>query len=57
LKREILKGGRRFAGADICRRTVFRWLARYNTWRRHSANGQLSPVDYERRSSTLELAA
>lgn len=57
LKREILKGARRFAGADICRRTVFRWLARYNTWRRHSANGQLSPVDYERRSSTLALAA
>jgi len=57
LKREILKGARRFAGVDVCRRTVFRWLARYNTWRRHFANGQLSPVDYERRSSRLALAA
>ncbi|MFJ2477535.1 DDE-type integrase/transposase/recombinase [Streptomyces sp. NPDC087659] len=46
LKQEILKGARRFAGADIDRRTVFRWPARSNTWRRH-----------ERRSSTLAVAA
>ncbi|WP_370270830.1 IS3 family transposase [Streptomyces sp. V4I8] len=57
LKREILQGARRFDGAEACRRTVFRWLTRYNTWRRHSANGQLSPVAYEQLSATLTLAA
>lgn len=61
LKREILKGARRFAGAAACRRQVFRWLNRYNTWRRHSANGQLSPTARERehhlQSDTMTLAA
>ncbi|MEV6823248.1 transposase [Nocardiopsis dassonvillei] len=30
---------------------------RYNTRRRHSANGQLSPLVYEQRTASLELAA
>jgi transposase InsO family protein len=61
LKREILKGARRFAGAAACRQQVFRWLNRYNTKRRHSANGQLSPLARERehqlQSDTMTLAA
>ncbi|QWA20317.1 integrase core domain-containing protein [Streptomyces sp. JCM17656] len=40
-----------------CRRRVFRWLTRYNTKRRHSANGHLSPVAHEQRSAILTLAA
>ena len=57
LKRETLKGTRRWAGARACRLAVFRWLTRYNTSRRHSANGQLSPVSYEQQSSSMTLAA
>lgn len=61
LKREILKGARRFPGAAACRQQVFRWLTRYNTRRRHSANGQLSPLareqEYELQSDTMTLAA
>jgi transposase InsO family protein len=58
LKRELLKGARRWPGARTCRAAVFRWLNRYNTWRRHSANGQVSPVAYEQQqSATLALAA
>lgn len=37
------------------RGTVFAWLTRYNTRRRHSANGHLSPNEYERRHHTAEL--
>ena len=61
LKRETLQGDHCYDGARSCRLTVFRWLTRYNTRRRHSANGQLSPVEYERRhqqmSAILDLAA
>lgn len=61
LKRETLQGDHRYDGARSCRLTVFRWLTRYNTQRRHSANGQLSPTAYEQRhqqkSATLTLAA
>ncbi|MEU8976012.1 IS3 family transposase [Streptomyces monashensis] len=57
LKRETLKGARDDDGASACRRTVFRWLTRYNTWRRHSANAQFSPIAYEQQSATLTLAA
>ncbi|MBH1934243.1 IS3 family transposase [Streptomyces sp. AV19] len=56
LKRETLKGARRWDGPGTCRRAVFRWLARYNTWRRHSANGHLSPLAYEM-SHNMALAA
>ncbi|PYC66585.1 hypothetical protein C7C46_31205 [Streptomyces tateyamensis] len=61
MKREILQGARRWNGVTNCRRTVFRWLNRYNTWRRHSTTGQLCPAEYEhqheRRLSTMTLAA
>ncbi|MFJ8159193.1 IS3 family transposase [Streptomyces sp. NPDC094468] len=49
LKRETLQGVRDYGEATTCRTTVFGWLTRYNTRRRHSANGHLSPNDYERR--------
>jgi transposase InsO family protein len=61
LKRETLQGAHRYTDARSARLAVFRWLARYNTRRRHSANGQLSPVAYEhlhqQTSAILDLAA
>ena len=61
LKRETLQGAHRYDGARSCRLTVFRWLTRYNTRRRHSANGQVSPAAYEQahqqKSAILTLAA
>jgi transposase InsO family protein len=57
LKRETLRGARRFDGAHACRLAVFRWTTRYNTRRRHSANGQQAPIAYEQQSATLTLAA
>ncbi|MFE3527321.1 IS3 family transposase [Streptomyces sp. NPDC059161] len=61
LKRETLQGSHRYNDSATCRRTVFRWLTRYNTRRRHSANGQHSPVAHEhrhqQRSTKLTLAA
>lgn len=57
LKRETLQGARRWDGARACRLSVFRWLTRYNTRRRHSRNGQLSPVAYEKQSANMTLAA
>ncbi|WP_435799485.1 IS3 family transposase [Streptomyces parvus] len=57
LKRETLRGARRFDGARACRLAVFRWATRYNTRRRHSANGQQAPIAYEQRSATLKFAA
>ena len=60
LKRETLPGTHRYDGTHSARLTVFRWLTRYNTRRRHSANGQLSPTAYEHhhqhKSATLTLA-
>jgi transposase InsO family protein len=55
LKRETLQGARDYGDASTCRKTVFAWLARYNTRRRHSANGHLSPDEYERRHHTAKL--
>ncbi len=59
LKRETLQGAHDYGDAATCRRTVFAWLTRYNTRRRHSANGHLSPNEYERRhhAAKLTLAA
>ncbi len=57
LKRETLKGARRFDDALGCRLAVFRWITRYNTRRRHSANGHQAPIVYEQQSATLTLAA
>jgi transposase InsO family protein len=55
LKRETLQGARDYGDASTCRKTVFAWLTRYNTRRRHSANGHLSPNEYERRHHTAKL--
>ncbi|GAA2779771.1 IS3 family transposase [Kitasatospora paracochleata] len=55
LKRETLQGARDYGDPATCRRTVFAWLTRYNTRRRHSANGHLSPNEYERRHHTAKL--
>ncbi|WP_370093214.1 IS3 family transposase [Streptacidiphilus sp. MAP12-20] len=55
LKRETLQGAGNFGDPVGCRRTVFAWLTRYNTRRRHSANGHLSPNDYEHRHHTAKL--
>ncbi|MEU6890176.1 IS3 family transposase [Streptomyces viridosporus] len=55
LKRETLRGAHDYGDAGTCRRTVFAWLTRYNTRRRHSANGHLSPNEYERRHHTAKL--
>ncbi|MFF0795151.1 transposase, partial [Streptomyces spiralis] len=59
LKRETLQGTGDYGDTGTCRRTVFAWLARYNTRRRHSANGHLSPNEYERQhhAAKLTLAA
>ncbi len=55
LKRETLQGARDYGDPATCRRTVFAWLARYNTRRRPSTNGHLSPNEYERRHHTAKL--
>lgn len=55
LKRETLQGAQDYGDSDTCRRTVFAWLTRYNTRRRHSANGHLSPNEYEHRHHTAKL--
>jgi transposase InsO family protein len=59
LKRETLQGAHDYGDADTCRRAVFAWLTRYNTRRRRSANGHLSPDEYEHRhhAAKLTLAA
>jgi transposase InsO family protein len=57
LKRETLQGARRYDGARTCRLAVFRWITRYNTRRRHSAAGQLAPIDYEHASANMTIAA
>ena len=46
LEWELLRQ-RRFATREQARRAVAGWLDEYNTVRRHSTNGMLSPVDYE----------
>ncbi|MCX4853621.1 IS3 family transposase [Streptomyces canus] len=55
LKRETLQGAHDYGDAATCRRTVFAWLTRYNTRRRHSANGHLSPNEYEHRHHSVKL--
>jgi hypothetical protein len=44
LKRETLQGKKRWSGAREARLAVFRWVTRYNTRRRHSALGYVSPI-------------
>ncbi len=57
LKRERLRGAKRWPGARAARLAVFRWINRYNTWRRHSALDHMTPIAYEQRSVTLATAA
>ncbi|PFG32379.1 transposase InsO family protein [Sanguibacter antarcticus] len=59
LKRETLAGTHGWANAAVARREVFAWITRYNTRRRHSTCGYLSPADYENahHTTTLALAA
>jgi transposase InsO family protein len=57
LKRETLQGAKRWSGAHAARLAVFRWINRYNTWRRHSALDHMTPIAYEQRSVTLATAA
>lgn len=57
MKRETLQGRKRWNGAREARLAVFRWATRYNTRRRHSRLGQISPIAYEQRSTTLATAA
>jgi transposase InsO family protein len=58
IKREVLQDAACWPDESTCRRQVFRWLVRYNTRRRHSWCGYLSPSTYEaRRATTLPTAA
>jgi transposase InsO family protein len=57
LKRETLQGAKRWSGARAARLSVFRWITRYNTRRRHSSLGQNSPITFEQRTTTLTTAA
>ena len=58
IKREVLQDAACWPDESTCRREVFRWLVRYNTRRRHSWCGYLSPTTYEARwAATLPTAA
>lgn len=57
LKRETLQGARRWPTPRAARLAVFRWITRYNTRRRHSTLGHLSPIDYEHQPDTVLKAA
>ncbi|MGV4928085.1 integrase core domain-containing protein (plasmid) [Streptomyces sp. BHT-5-2] len=46
-KRETLPGRRAFADEREARLSLFRWLHRYNTVRRHSSLGHRSPIAFE----------
>ena len=47
-KREVLRDAACFTDELTARRTMFRWLTRYNTKRRHSWCRYQSPNTYER---------
>lgn len=51
LKRELLDGAPAFPDAPMAYRAVFRWVNRYNTRRRHSAIGNITPHAYETAAS------
>jgi transposase InsO family protein len=58
LKRETLAGAATYGDEASCRREVFRWAVRYNTRRRHSYLGQVSPNAYEDKlAATIPEAA
>ncbi|TQE20976.1 hypothetical protein SipoB123_26845 [Streptomyces ipomoeae] len=55
MARVTLQDARDYGDAGTYGRTICAWLARYDTRRRHSANGHLSPNEYERRHHAAEL--
>ncbi|WP_425458012.1 IS3 family transposase [Actinotalea subterranea] len=60
LKRETLAGATGWPDPATARRAVFAWITRYNTRRRHSWCGHLSPITYENThhgATTLATAA
>lgn len=58
LKREVLQDNNTWPDEATCRRQLFRWLARYNTRRRHSWCRYQSPIAYEtNHAATLPSAA
>jgi len=58
LKRETLAGAAAFTDQSACRREIFRWATRFNTKRRHSYLGHLSPNTYENQlAATIPEAA
>ena len=58
MKREVLQDSACWADEPTCQRQLFRWLVRYNTRRRHTWCGYLSPSTYEARwAATLPIAA
>ncbi|WP_448221621.1 IS3 family transposase [Gordonia iterans] len=57
-KREVLQDRSCWPDETTCRREAFRWLTRYNTRRRHSFCGHVSPNEFERRfSDRIDRAA
>ena len=58
-KRELLQGEALWPDQATCRRDTFRYNTRYNTRRRHSFCGYLTPNNYETTltAATLDLAA
>ncbi len=57
LKRELLEGRAAFPDQATAYRAVFRWANRYNTRRRHSAIGNISPNAYEAACSATIIEA
>lgn len=57
LKRETLRGRARWDTARDARLAVFRWILHYNTRRRHSACGYLSPIAYENAVAAATFSA
>ena len=58
MKREVLQDATCWSDELTCRRQLFKWLTRYNTRRRHSWCGYLSPTTYENAfTTTLPSAA
>ncbi len=57
LKRETLQGAAHWPDTRTARQAVFAWITRYNTRRRHSALGHLSPINYEKTTGSLPAAA
>jgi transposase InsO family protein len=57
LKREVLQGHRAFTNPIEARLQVQSWIIDYNTTRRHSSLGQVSPIDFENQRANLARTA